>query len=272
MVAPEAVNAALRWIGQHTFFQTGVANFLGDVLFSWKRFASSFVFDELHAEKQSEAANISDVRMRLQRREGSAQVLPGGTHAIKKFMRFEIVQNSVARGRANRMSLIRETVHKSATAAFECLDDARGNEHGAERRVTAGDSFPHQNHVRLDVPLLDAKCFFERAVVAEPRRNVSQFRDEWFVRHAASHISADGHGAKSAAVIALAARENAVALFLAGFDVKLAREFYGRFGGFGAAGSEVDPPANAEIRRRHRQQARGQVFRWSGVKVRRGRE
>src|SRR5260370_11016411 len=97
MVAPEAVNAALRWIGQHTFFQTGVANFLGDVLFFRKRLASSFIFDKRHAEKQSEAANISDVRMRLQRREGSAQVLPGATHAIKKFVRFEIVEDSASR-------------------------------------------------------------------------------------------------------------------------------------------------------------------------------
>jgi len=49
-------------------------------------------------------------------------------------------------------------------------------------------------------------------------------------------------------VIALAAGENAVALLLAGFEVKLARELYRGFGGFGSAGSEIDAAAVTEIR------------------------
>src|SRR5260370_10883713 len=68
-----------------------------------------------------------------------------------------MVKNRVARGGAHRMSLIREAVHEGCGAAFECLDDARANKHGAQRRVTAGDSFPHQNHVRVDASVLNGK-------------------------------------------------------------------------------------------------------------------
>src|SRR5260370_31681136 len=57
------------------------------------------------------------------------------------------------------MRLISEAVHEGAGAALECRDDARGNENRAERRVTAGDSFSHENHVRLDVPVLRSKRF-----------------------------------------------------------------------------------------------------------------
>src|SRR6266404_5979529 len=92
------------------------------------------------------------------------------------------------------------------------------------------------------------ESFFERAVVAKTRSNVPPFRDERFVRRAAREISADRHRTKSAAVIALPARENAVAVLLAAFNLKLAREFNGCFGSFGAAGREVDAAAGLEIR------------------------
>ena len=49
------------------------------------------------------------------------------------------------------------------------------------------------------------KGLFERAVVAKTRSDVPPFSNERFVGRAARHISADGHRAKSAAVIALAA-------------------------------------------------------------------
>src|SRR5438132_767912 len=73
-------------------------------------------------------------------------------------------------------------------------------------------------------------------------------------------------------MIALAARENAVAILLATFDVKLAREFDGGFGSFRAAGSEINAAAGPEIRRSHRQQPLGKFFRWSGVKLQSVRE
>ncbi len=112
------------------------------------------------------------------------------------------------------------------------------------------------------------KSFFERAVVAETRSDVSPFREERFLRRAAGDMAADGHRSESAAVIALAAGENAVSIFLPAFEVKLAREFYGSFGGFRAAGSEIDAAVATEIRRSHRDQALGKFFRRSGVKLR----
>src|ERR1700686_5248401 len=116
------------------------------------------------------------------------------------------------------------------------------------------------------------KSFFERAVIAETRSDVSPFRDERFVGRAASDVAADGHRAESAAVIALAAGENAVAILLAAFEVKLAREFYRGFGGFGAAGSEIDAAAVTEIRWSQSEQAGGGFFRRRGMKLRSVRE
>src|SRR5207249_279919 len=116
------------------------------------------------------------------------------------------------------------------------------------------------------------KSFFERAVIAKAGSNVSPFREERFVGSAASNISANSHSAKSAAVIALAARENAVTILVAAFDVKLPRKFNSGFGCFRAAGSEIDAAAVAKIRRSHREQALGKSFRRSRVKLRSVRE
>ncbi len=348
MIAAHAVNAALRGVGKHAFFQTGLANFLSDVLLSWERLARGFVFDEFDAKEETEATDFTDMDVRLKWRKRDAEILCGGSHAIKELVRFEVVENGVARGSTNRMRLISEAVHEGAGAAFECFDDARGNENRAERRVTAGDSFSYQDDVRLDAPVLRSKrlsgtahaghnfvgdqentvlaadfrdargvtfgrhggaesgaddrfkdksggltgllfeqldlkivgardlafrkSFFERAVVAETRSDVTPFRDERLVRRAAGDISAYGHRAKSAAVIALSAGKNAVAILLAAFEVKLAREFYGGFGRFGAAGSEIDAATVTKIRRSHREQPLGEFFRRSGVKLRSVRE
>src|SRR5258708_9719231 len=104
------------------------------------------------------------------------------------------------------------------------------------------------------------KSFFERAVIAETRSDVSPFRDERFVGRAARDVATEGHRAESAAVIALAAGENAVAILPAGFEVKLAREVYRGLGGFGAARSEIDPANRTGIRRSPSEQALGEVF------------
>src|SRR5207245_10813558 len=93
------------------------------------------------------------------------------------------------------------------------------------------------------------KRFFKRAVVAETRGNVSPFREERFVRRAASHVSADRHRAKSAALITLPAREDTVWILQPNFEVKLPREFYRGFGGFRSSRSKVDAAAVTEIRR-----------------------
>src|SRR3989454_2227832 len=296
MITARAVHAALRWIDERILLQASLANLLSDVLFFWKRLARGFVFDEFHAEKQSETAYIADVRMRLKRRQRGAEVFPCGTNALKKFVGFEIVKNSVTRRRRNRMCLIREAVHECAGAAFECFNHTRGNEYRAERRVAAGDSFPDENDVRFDAPVLTSewfscaahaahnfvgnqensilaadfrdasgvslrrhsgtesrannrlknksggfprfvlqkmefeiigagdfalrKSFFERAVVAKTRSDVSPFSNERFVGRAARHISADRQSTKRAAVIALPARKNAVPILLAAFEVK----------------------------------------------------
>src|SRR5260370_26224357 len=64
------------------------------------------------------------------------------------------------------MSLIRKAVHECAGGVLECFDRAGGNEQGGQRRVIAGDSFPHQNNVRLDAPVLHAEWFARAAHAA----------------------------------------------------------------------------------------------------------
>jgi len=103
-------------------------------------------------------------------------------------------------------------------------------------------------------------------VIAEAGRDVSPFRKERLVGSAASDVAADGHGAEGAAVITLAARDYAEFLQCAGFEMKLAREFDGGFGGFGATGSEIDA-AVCEIWRGERKKSRGEFFGGSGVEL-----
>src|SRR5258708_1222847 len=66
MITAQAINASLCWISKHTFIQAGLANFLRDVLFSWKRLARGLVLDEFNTKEQTETANVADMRMRLQ--------------------------------------------------------------------------------------------------------------------------------------------------------------------------------------------------------------
>src|SRR5437879_13586478 len=91
------------------------------------------------------------------------------------------------------------------------------------------------------------KSFFERAVVTETWRDVSPFREERFVQSAARDVSADGHRSEGAAVIALAARKNSVAILLAIFKMKLPRQFDRSFGCFRAAAAQLTCPALANV-------------------------
>jgi hypothetical protein len=136
-----------------------LANFFRNVVRFWERLSRAFVFDEFDAEKKPKAAEFAHIRMRLQRRKSFAQSFAGGNHALEKIVCFKIINDSVARGGGDRMSLIREAVQESAGAALERFNDTRGNENGAERRVPAGNSLPDQNNVRLDAPVLDGKSF-----------------------------------------------------------------------------------------------------------------
>ncbi len=87
------------------------------------------------------------------------------------------------------------------------------------------------------------KVFVERAVVAEARCDVPPLGEQRLMRGAAGDVAADGHGAEGAAMIALAAGNNAIALALTAFEMKLSSELDGGFCGFGAAGGETDTAA-----------------------------
>src|SRR6266478_9889765 len=103
VIAAQAVNAALRWIGKHPFIEASLPNFFGDVFLFWKRLASRFVFHKFDAKKKPETADIANIRMRMERRKCAAQVLPCVIHALKKLVSFQIVEDRVARGGGHRM-------------------------------------------------------------------------------------------------------------------------------------------------------------------------
>lgn len=88
---------------------------------------------------------------------------------------------------------------------------------------------------------------------------MAPFGEERLIGSAAREVPADGHGTESAAVVALAARNDTVLFWRTAFEMKLAREFDGRFAGFGTAGSEVDA-AIGEIGRSEGEKPRGELF------------
>src|SRR5215831_5874962 len=100
------------------------------------------------------------------------------------------------------------------------------------------------------------KCFVKRTVIAETGRDVSPFLKKRLIGDAASDVSADRHRAQGAAVITLAAGNNAKSLRSAGFKMELACDFNRRFGGFGASRREVDATVS-EIGWREPKQPRG---------------
>jgi hypothetical protein len=112
------------------------------------------------------------------------------------------------------------------------------------------------------------ESFLERAVTAGAWGNVAPIGDEWFIRRAASDIAADGHRPKRAAVIALAPRENAVAILLASFEVILTDQLDSSLGRFGAAGSEIHTAAIAKIRWSNRKETSGKFLSLSRMKLR----
>ena len=107
----------------------------------------------------------------------------------------------------------------------------------------------------------------ERAVEAETRGDVAPFRDHGRVGSAAADVAADSHRTEGAAVVALPAGDDAVTGRLFGFEEKLAREFDGGFGGFGAAAGEVDAAAVLKIARGDGEDAGGKFFGGFGVEL-----
>ena len=88
------------------------------------------------------------------------------------------------------------------------------------------------------------------------------------IRRSTSDIAADGHRAKCASVIALAARKNEVTSGLPFFNMKLTRELDSCFCRFGASRREVNAAAFSKIGRSHREQPSRKFFRWRRMKLR----
>src|SRR6266478_1599853 len=227
------------------------------------------------------------MRMRLQSGQLGAQNFGGRGYAIKKLLRFQVIEDGVACGGGYRMGLIGEAMLEGAAATFEGGGNARRDQDGAERRVPTGDSLPDQDEVGLDIPVLDCEWFsgaahaahdfvgdqqnapvaadfsdalgvalwrngsaerradygleeesgcrarvvafekrfqvvgardaafgkflVERTVIAEARSDVSPFSKERLIGRATRDVAADAHSPESAAVIALAARDDAIA-------------------------------------------------------------
>lgn len=157
MVAAFAVNAALRRIHEDVFFECSLANALGDVVLLQKWLARRFVLYEFDAEQQAEPADIADVWMREQRSEPRFHIFARRHHAIDQLVLLEVIEHGVASCCSYRMRLIREAVLECRRTSLEGGDYVWCNDHGTQRGVAAGNSLPCQNHVRLNVPVLDSE-------------------------------------------------------------------------------------------------------------------
>lgn len=108
-------------------------------------------------------------------------------------------------------------------------------------------------------------------MIAEAGRDVSPFWKQRLIWRASSDVTADGHGAEGAAVIALPAGDHTKLFESAGFEMKLTSELDRSFGCFRAAGCEIDT-AIFEVWRRKSKEARRKLFRRRGVELCRMRE
>lgn len=110
--------------------------------------------------------------------------------------------------------------------------------------------------------------FVERAVIAKARSDVAPFWNHGRVGSATRDISTDRHRAKSAAVVALFARDNAITSRL--FELKkiLAGKFQCSFRRFGTAGSEINPSTTLKITWSEGQDTSSEVFGGLTMKLR----
>ena len=115
------------------------------------------------------------------------------------------------------------------------------------------------------------KSFVERALVTKARGDMAPFGEERLIGRAARDVATDGHSAERAAVVALAPGNNTVAVGLADFEKILTHELDGSFGGFGAAGGEVDA-AIVKVGRSKGEKAGGKFFGGGGMELRSMRE
>lgn len=97
--------------------------------------------------------------MRKKRRKRGAENFASARDTRKEIVRFEVIENGVARGGGDGMGLISETVFERAGTALEGFDDIGSNEHRAERSVAAGNSLPGEDDVGLDAPMLGGEWF-----------------------------------------------------------------------------------------------------------------
>jgi hypothetical protein len=171
--------------------------------------------------------------------------LAGAAHAAHDF----ICDKENAARTAN-LGNARDVTFRRHDRAKRCSHNRLENESGGGACVVIGKK-------RIQVigagELALRKCFVKRAVIAKTWSDVAPFCEQRSIRRAASDVAANGHRAKRAPVIALAARKNAVASGLPLFNMILADEFDRRFCCFGASRSEVNPTTFSKIWRRHRE-------------------
>jgi len=158
--------------------------------------------------------------------------LSGAAHAGHDFVGYE--EDVVLA--ANFRDALHVTVGRSGSAE-RGSDDRLENESGDGFGVVCGEE-------RIEIAgtsnVAAGEIFIEGTVITEARCDVAPFGEKWLVGSTASDIAADRHRAERTAVVALTAGYDTEFLRRVGFEMELAREFDGGFGGFGAAGSEID--------------------------------
>ena len=112
VISKHAIDTALRGVSKDAASETCLANFLSDAFISRKRLTRSFIFYEFDSEEQTESTYFTNVGMQRQRSKAGAKLIGNQWNAAKELMFLEVVQNGVAGGSGNGMSLICKTVLK----------------------------------------------------------------------------------------------------------------------------------------------------------------
>ena len=122
MIATSAIDAALRRIGENSFFHRSRANFLGNTFSGIERFARGLVAYEFDAKEKTETADFGNVTMCLKRSKIGLQCFCSRSDPGEQVVSFDIIENGVACRGGNRMRLVSKSMFENAGTAFNRFD------------------------------------------------------------------------------------------------------------------------------------------------------
>jgi hypothetical protein len=162
VVAGNPIDAALHRVSEHATLCRSLSDG-GRVLASGIKGLRRDGIGEFDGPEQSEAANVTYAPALTESLQNGAHVgaellrvsgVAGGTHQV---LGDDFLQYGSAGGDGDRVSVVGKAVDEGTGAARDGVDDFAGNDDGAERHVSAGDSLAGDDDVRLHAPMIDGE-------------------------------------------------------------------------------------------------------------------